>query len=515
MKFLLRSCFVALPTDPPDLVLRNYFALSDSGLGFDVPEDNTLWEFVRDFTQTHNHCPDVRTIRSHFETIKNPEAGDRLEILAPLKPLFKGDFIKRLEERAEERRSRLVVDILREASQILQTGMEITEGKKKRHLRGPMDAVHYLVNKSHDIVMPTSGAQLSGEITLDGDDVKRDYERVENDPLAGIGQFTGIEQMDKALGGAKKYELWTHSAFTGGLKSTLAFNWAYNQAVHYKYDSLMFSLEMPYDQVRRILYAIHSFHAKFRDDRIRLGVQKSPGPNVGLEYEKIKTGKLSVLAPAEKTFLMDYVVPDFNSGLYGKIHIEVANPDKSDFNVADLRSKAELVYSKAPFHLLFVDHAGLLAPRQWVPSTTERINEVVRDLKRLAMSFNRGAGMAVVNLFQISREGYKAAEKAAEKSQGTFTNGPYNLTHLSYANEVERSSDIVTASYLNDELRSQNRVLFQCLKSRDQAPFQNFYSRVEWHCRRILTSQEVPMMTGRKDKDGKFGETLSEIEGLL
>ena len=435
MKFLLRSCFIAVPTDDPELTFRNYLALAESGLGFDVPEDTILWEFVRDFARTHNHVPDVRTIRSHFEAIKNPEAGDRLEVLAPLKPLFKGDFIKRLEERAEERRSRMVTDILREASQILQTGVEIKEGKKSRHLRGPIDAVRYLVNKSHDIVMPTTGARLSGEITLDGDDFKREYEKIESDPLAGIGQYIGIQQMDEALGGAKKYELWTHAAFTGGLKSTLALNWLYNQAVHYKYDGLIFSLEMPYGQCRRILYAMHSLHGKFRDDRIRLGIQKSPGPNVGLDYGKIRDGKLT---ENEKTFLMDYVVPDFNSGQYGKIHIEVSDPDKSDFNVADLRAKAELIYSKSPFNLLFVDHAGLLAPRQWVPSTTERLNEVLRDLKRLAMNFNRGAGMAVVNLFQISREGFKAAEKAAEKANangGNYVNGPYNLTHLSYANE--------------------------------------------------------------------------------
>jgi hypothetical protein len=514
VRFLLRSCFIALPSDDPELSFRNYLALSESGLGFDVPEDTVLWEFVRDFARTHNHVPDVRTIRSHFETLKNPEAGDRLEVLAPLKPLFKGDFIKRLEERAEERRSRMVVDILREASQILQTGIEVKEGKKSRHLRGPVDAVRYLVNKSHDIVMPTTGARLSGEITLDGESFKQEYEKVESDPLAGIGQFTGIQQMDEALGGAKKYELWTHAAFTGGLKSTLALNWLYNQAVYYKYDGLIFSLEMPYPQCRRILYAMHSLHGKFRDDRIRLGIQKSPGPNVGIEYGKIRDGGLS---QTEKTFLMDYVIPDFNSGVYGKIHIEVSDPDKSDFNVADLRAKAELIYSKSPFNLLFVDHAGLLAPRQWVPSTTERLNEVLRDLKRLAMNFNRGAGMPVVNLFQISREGFKAAEKAAEKASangGNYLNGPYNLTHLSYANECERSSDIVTASYVDNDLRAQNKVLFQCLKSRDQAPFQNHFARVEWHCRRILTSQEVPMVSGKKD-DVKVDAALKEIEGLL
>ena len=82
------------------------------------------------------------------------------------------------------------------------------------------------------------------------------------------------------------------------------------------------------------------------------------------------------------------------------------------------------------------------------------------------------------------------------------------------SHNCERSSDIVTASYVDNDLRAQNRVLLQCLKSRDQAPFQNHFARVEWHCRRILTSQEVPM-AGKRDGDGSVTEALGEIAGLL
>lgn len=516
MRFLLRSTILATPADDSDLTFRNYLSLSESGLGFDVSEDNELWSFIKDFSRTHNHSPDVRTVRSHFEALKKHEPVDRLEVISTLRPIYKGDFLKRLEEMAEERRTRLVIELLKEAGTITQTGIEIREGKEKRLIRGPIDAVRYLISKSHDIVMPTTGTRLSGEVTQDGEDFRNEYDRVKNDPLAGMGQFSGIEQMDVALRGAKRYELWTHAAFTGGMKSTLALNWAYNQAVFMQYDVCFFSLEMPYNQCRRILYAMHSLHGKFKDIRIELGIQKNPGPNVGLDYGKIRDGELN---EAEDNFLLNYVVPDLNSGIYGKIHIEVPDPDKSDFTVLDLRSKAELIYSKSPFNLLFIDHAGLMAARIKSTNTTDRLNEVLRDCKRLAMNFNRGAGMAVVVLFQISREGFKAGEKAAEKSQGTYNTGPYNLTHLSYANEAERSSDIVTATYVDDNLRGQNRVLFQCLKSRDQAPFQNFFGRVEWSCRRILTSHEVPMVNpstfGKKDGSNAIKDTLDEIAGLM
>lgn len=498
MKILLRSTFLGGPSDDKELAYRNFLALADSGLDFEVAEDALLWEFLRDFGRTHNHVPDVRTIRGFFETLKKTEVSDRLEAIVPLKPLYRGDFLVRLEEKANDRRVRQVLEALREAEQIVKTGIEVKEGRaEKRTLLGPFDAVHHFIDKSHEIVTPTSTTRLSGEVLSDGEDLKIEYERVKNDPLAGIGQFTGLEQFDVALKGAKRGELWTHAAFTGGMKSTLLLNWAYNQAVFMGYDSCIFSLEMPYRQCRRLLYAMHSIHPKFKDVRIGLGIQKNPGPNVGLHYSKIRDGTLS---PTEEAFFLQHVIPDFNSNAYGKVHIEVADPDKSDFTVLDLKSKAELIYSRSPFQLLGIDHSGLMAPRKWVSSTTERLNEVIRDSKRLSMNFNRGAGIAVVNLFQINREGFKAAEKIVEKLQGNYGTGPYNLTHLSYANEAERSSDVVTASFINDELRQQAKVLFQCLKTRDDAPFANFFARVEWHCRRLLVSHEVPLVQTRTDK---------------
>ena len=449
MKSLLRSTFVAGPDDNKDLLLRNVTALEESGLGFDVPEDEVIWNYVRDFANQYHHVPDISTVRGHFTYVNETAVLDRLQAVSVGKPRAQGDFLTVLNEKIEERRTRKVTDLLREAARIVETGIEIKEGKDKRLLRGPVDAVRYLIGQSHEIVAPSTGQKLSGNVTADGTSFMDEVDRVESNPLAGIGQFTGLRQMDDALKGAKRGELWTHAAFTGNMKSTLMLNWAYNQAVFYRHSNIVFSLEMPYPQVRRILYSLHSAHPKFEEARRFFGIGKS------LSYKAIRDGELDLIPEArllgmseaekkglleisgrfydparpEKRFLAEYVVPDFNdpANEYGNIHIEVHDPDKSDFTVTDARNKAELLYSKDPtIASLFVDHAGLMAARQRMPSTTEKINEVVRDLKRLSMSFNRGAGIAVVNLFQISREGYKSAEKSG---------GRYNLTHLSYANE--------------------------------------------------------------------------------
>ena len=83
---------------------------------------------------------------------------------------------------------------------------------------------------------------------------------------------------------------------------------------------------MPYEQCCNILYAIHTAHPKFSDERKGFGISKA------LEYEKIRDGELS---QEEKAYL-SLVVSDFNDpdNQYGGLHIEVADPDKADFTMA-------------------------------------------------------------------------------------------------------------------------------------------------------------------------------------
>jgi len=520
MKSLLRSVFVGDSGDNEQHLLHNYQLLNSSALGFDVPEYNAVWQFIQEFVRAHSHVPNLLTIRSHFEQSKEDSVIDQLRQLEGMKVRTRGDFQRVLEDRANDRRQRMWAEILKEAAIITQTGMEVVEGKEKKILIGPVQSARYVVDKAHDIVAPTIGGRLSGEVTKDGAAVKEEYERVEADPLAGIGQFCFLKQCDDALSGARRCELWIHAAFTGGMKSTFMLNWAYNQAVIYGHNSLIFSLEMPYNQCRRILYAIHSAHPKFREIRMKLGLQQDLKSDVGLDYIKIRDGKLQEMHANARRFYFDYVIPDFNGDQnvvnhsylkcdYGKIHIEVSDPDKDDFTMHDLRSMAEVIYSKDPFSMIFVDHCGLMSPRRHRNSTTENLNEVIRDLKKLALGFNRGMGIAIVGLFQISREGYKSALKQKEKTG----KAGYNLTHLSYANEAERSGDIVTSTWIDDDLKNQSRVQFNCLKSRDQKPFEPFIARVEWPCRKLYSCFEVSLSPEENAKIGaEIDKASKELE---
>ena len=503
MKTLLRSTFQVKPTENLDFALQNYNLVRSSGLKFESPEDSAIWKYVIDFVRDHQHIPNIGTLRNHFDRIQEHTVSDRLEMLSLDRPKVQGDFRVHLNSLVEDKRLRRMNQILADARSILTTGIQVKEGKKTRVMKGPVDSVRYILDNSQEVVAPITGERLSGDVPNDGKDFWEEYERVEADPTAGMGQFCGIEQIDTAIRGAKKQELWLHAAFTGGMKSTFALNWAYNQAVYYKFSSCFFSIEMPYKQCRRIIYAMHSGHEKF--DKTR---PKGKGDEVTVQ--RIQFGELSKKA---RKFMKEYVIPDFNDpeNNYGSIHIEVADPDKEAIKVADIRSRAETLFAKKPFQTLFLDHALLVAPRKWVASTTERLNEVLRDCKRMAMNFNRGEGMAVVCLFQISREGYKTAMKRGDKDPDK--RGEYDLTNLSYANEAERSSDIVTATWIDDDLKRESLVKFQCMKTRDHAPFERFTASVDWNVRRIKTLDASEQGLNIEDVAQSIDDQISSVLG--
>lgn len=511
MQILLRSTFRVEQTDDASLLLANALDMVSEELEMLDPDHQAIWDFVKEFIRDQNHAPDVTTVISHFKRNNNNDVVDQLEILRRVKPLFRGDFRRRLHQKSEERRQVVLDEILSQTAEINHTGKEIQDGptpKDTRHYKGPYDAASWLQSKLPEVTRPPGGMRVDGEILGDTEAFWEDYQRRRDDPNFGVGQYLGIKQVDDALGGARKKQLWTHAGFTGHMKSSVAFNWVYNQAIYFKYSSCYVSLEMSYDQCQRIIYAMHSMHPKFRKVRIRLGIQKPGEVDHGLSYRYLRDGSLP---PNEEQFLSQFVLPDLRdpSNGYGRIHLVGYDPTKDSFKVSDIKARAEMIFRQSPFHLLVVDHVLLVDPKVHHRSTTDRANEVVRDLKMMSMNFNRGEGMAILALFQISREGFKRANMG--KNGGKT--GIYEAYDLSYSNEIERSSDVITAGFLNDELREMARLLIQCIKTRDDEKFQPIYVAIDWRCRRIMTCFE-PVSLHEDEGGGGKGKGKGDAESL-
>jgi len=84
--------------------------------------------------------------------------------------------------------------------------------------------------------------------------------------------------------------------------------------------------------------------------------------------------------------------------------------------------------------------------------------------------------MLVISAYQANRKGKEHADKNA---------GEYRLDALSYANEAERSADVILYSYLNDELRENNKVKIGCLKNRSRPKFKQFEAKTHLAARKI------------------------------
>ena len=263
--------------------------------------------------------------------------------------------------------------------------------------------------------------------------------------------------------GAREGELWIHAAYSGHLKTTFALNWAYNQAVIFHAPVLYFSLEMPYHQVRRWLLAMHSFHSKFAGVRTALGIQQGRQRTSGSTYKRIREHKLT---PAEKQFLVDYVVPDWDdprkpvrSGACGG-----RQPGQPRHHGRRAQAARGGALPQTSFGMVVVDHATLVGARSRSTSTTERLTDAMRDLKRFAMQFRRGqdpGGRAVPDQPRGSQRPTSARRRPAPL---------YDLHNLANAAEAERSADVVTASYLDKEGAERNRALFTCLRVPRQRP---------------------------------------------
>lgn len=497
---LLRSILVCRPTDPKDKITQNVGVLRESSLEFPLPEDEEVLRCVYGFVDKHDHAPSAMTVADALKRAGKISAFDRVESILTEPLVVGGDYAHLVEVLIESSNAKMLRKVFDDARVAAVAGLEIPEGRKTRTIRGVAATAQYVIEQVHDLASPPLPANQAGVVR--GQDGAAEYL---SDEGSVLGACSGIMQPDVATGGARPGELWLHAAYSGHLKTTLALNWAYNQAVGYQKDVLYYSLEMPYRQVRRWLLAMHSFHSKFEEARIALNLP-SGANRVGLDYKSIRDKELS---PAEQQFYLDYVIPDWDDpdNGYGKIIVEVADPSKPDITVDALRARAEHLYRKTPFGSVFIDHGSLLGAKSKYASTTDRLNESMRDLKRTATDFRRGQGIPVVALFQTNREGLKEAKKLKEKGELPT----YEITSLSYSNEAERSADVVTATYLDKEYASRNRALLTCLKSRDNAPFDPCLLEIKWPCRRLRTCLESPLI----DTSTQVGPGDSDVVATL
>lgn len=201
-----------------------------------------------------------------------------------------------------------------------------------------------------------------------------ELERRESLDGAIDGLSTGIPSLDKKIQGLKPGGLYIIAGRPKMGKTTLAMNWADNQAVVQQKQVLVFSLEMMQKQL----------------------IDKSIASIGGIPLNLLKDGSAMKSHPKE---VVDTIAKLNASGL--ELY------DRKGATINRIRSVSRRHKMKHGLHAIYVDHVGLVDVDDARASAVQRISEITRALKLLAKELD----VPVIALSQLNRELEKRPNK--------------------------------------------------------------------------------------------------------
>lgn len=462
MKKVLRSVLKVDGSLSDDELQENLFYLSDSDLSFLKSEDQAIWDFVERYAKSHSgQVPSINSVRDNFEREQRYDVLDRIENVASVdRVYYSSDFENLVKNKLESQYERRTGKLFQRANHILKEGF--TPSQANDRYEGYRDALNYVVERADDLLAAGRGEVRRSDITGDTDEMRSEFENTINNLRESWGIGTGLETIDSCCRGINPGELWLHAGFTSDLKTTFALNWAYKCCMIFGWNVYYVSLEMPVQQIRRIFYVMHSSHPRFE--------QQGYEP---LDYRFIRDGVTedNERISQEDIDFFHKVVDDVeqNRGRdYGRFIVEA--PKKENATIPAIQNRMEMIHHSTPIHLAFIDYFGLVQPHRNMGDYYQELNMIINEAKQMCLNFARGEKLPLVALHQINREGRKEAER---------NDGHYTKRALADANAAERTSDVITYTYLNDRLRDNNEVRIGNLKNRDNPMFDQFIARVD------------------------------------
>lgn len=462
MKRLLRSVLDVDGKVSQENLVQNFQRLHGAHIEWSRPDDEKVFAYLLNYFQQRYEMPTIQTLRDYFGQIGGTgdiETLERLKDIEAASSYIRTNFVHLLQSILEEQNKVKAVALLKETQEIITKGLDYKEGREKIRKQGVREGVVHFTQKAYELIQVEYSSRTRGDIRQDGRQVLDEYETAKVNKDKVWGRFTGLNEIDKVCHGAKPGELWVHAGFPGELKTGFACNWMYNLITRYRSNVVYFSLEMPYEQLRRQIYTMHSAHAKWAVEGHK-----------PLDYRKVRDGELN---PSEEAFYKR-VVEDFSTNP-DYCEFEIIAPDR-DMTIKDIKLEAEMLHKQMEVGMIVIDHGQLVMPGKSSKDYVVELNGIVRDAKKLALHFNHGEKVPVLMLFQINRQGKEEADK---------NEGRYKASAIAYANEVEKSADIITTTYLNDEHRRNGTTIFCNLKNRDNPKFEPFTAKVDFEPRRI------------------------------
>lgn len=452
------------PEITPEHLSRNYQtllrAVDNKQFEWERPSDDKVFKYVRSYFNQFGEVPAATSVVDYFTDLKAAEEIERVKDLAAETPYVRTSFLNLLRGLQENQATHKASQFLKETHEILVKGRE---DKDTKEIKKGVEAAHtYLMDNFSNLIIHDYPVEIHRDIRQDDEVMKEEYLKAEMDQGRVIGALSGIREMDEICKGAKKGELWVHAAFPGHLKTGLALNWAYNLCTRFRRNVVYISFEMPMIQIRRKLFALHSTNARFAVEGFK-----------PLNYTHIRDG---ILTPEERYHYLNNVVQDFKRNK-SYATIEVVTPDRP-WNLDDIRTQLLSLHREMDIDMVIFDHGMWIEPRKHYKDYVIGLNSVVNESKQLALQFNHNEGLAVLMLYQINRQGKAMADK---------NEGVYDMSAITYSNAIDKSADVITTTYLNNDYRKQGLTKFCCLKNRDNPLFEPFECHINFPSMKMMS----------------------------
>ncbi len=464
MNRIIRSVFQVGNLPESEDAHKNWVKLQEYNLEFNLEEDKKIFNYLKQFYDQMNSPPDFVLIKDYFSKLDDIETVDRLEEIKNTQFYIRTNYLAIIKAEQDQQQIKGISLLCRDATAIAEHGRNLDkpiDGKKT--LRGVNDAVNFLYDKLHSFTKIEGGEKLEGVVSEDSEEVIDEYEFTEKNSKSINRNLFGFEPVDFSCKGHRFGEYWIHCGFASELKTTTAINYAYNNVMVYGKNIFYAILEMPYKQLRRQFYAVHSSHGKFVTEWY-----KDDG-YTGLDYREIRDGELL----KKNKERLKIVARDFKESAKGILYIWRPNKEVS---ISDIRKKAEMFHNKYGCDGIVIDHLGLVLPERRITDYVVSLNSVVRDGRMMALNFARGRSVPVLALFQLNRQGKLRADK---------NDGIYDFSAISYANEIEKSADVITYTYLNDQLRNDGLFYLGNIKNREGPLFPRMIGKILWQSKRM------------------------------
>lgn len=349
------------------------------------------------------------------------------------------DFAWSVEQLRELTADRSTKEVLADAMEIVSKGKEVSRGLV---LEGHEDARSYAMEQFSLIDRDLMQAESpEGDMRQERIDILSDYAEKKRRRLEGKqeGINFGITELDSILGGLQRGELALAVAYTSDGKSSLCVQLAWHAAVKQGKNVVFFTTETVQEVIRRKIVARHSKEPQF-------------GLPDGLNTRDLKAGTLN---DVEEVRLQEVVLDLEQNPAYGKIYIVQVPREAS---VTTIEQRLSRLQRQFQVDLCIVDYLAQFRAAERIDSYRERLTSILKDAKRMAVTFNNGQGVPFISPWQINRQWYDVAQ----------TQGLYTKQSLAETSEAERSPDVIVSLLgPNDNTDRVRELKGQILKNRD------------------------------------------------